>query len=417
MRHATSRYSPSFPRQALLGGAALILGACASSGPEVSGVYEIDGYRVEQGIADHYGRGLENLELGRYGLALDDLRRALREDPGSVRVLNAIAFGYGRLGRHDIAVDYLRRALVHEPDSVQTLNNLARALLDQGRPEEALAWLSRIGDGAAGESVVLANLDAAADALAAQQDRGEPDGDGPGPEGAGDKGAPVAWIVRTTAYLQTLLTKASLGLDGAGTGAGDMTAWHAVAFTAPDQGAGPAGETLPGLRPAAADAGWPGLGTILPGVPWISVPQAATITVEPLPAPAAPMAEAGIDVVEVAEPGIRLPVGPPAPLADLFVEVANGTGQSRMAARMGRWLATRGLEGLVLTNDASFGHGASILFYRPGMRAAAERLAATLPVAVALEPSPGLYADLRLLLGADLLAFDRTLLLDQEEAG
>ena len=91
------------------------------------------------------------------------------------------------------------------------------------------------------------------------------------------------------------------------------------------------------------------------------------------------------------------------------VEVANGAGRSRMARRMGVYLARQGMEVEGLVNAAHFGFERSLILHRPGFEEAARRLQAQLPFAVPIEASPLPLRDVRLRLGHDLLHFDATL--------
>lgn len=100
---------------------------------------------------------------------------------------------------------------------------------------------------------------------------------------------------------------------------------------------------------------------------------------------------------------------PPAVPPNLVIEVSNGTGRPRMAARMARHLRGRSPAAIRLSNADHFGHRRSMVLYRPGHEAAARALAARLPAGIPVRRADGQAAPLRLLLGADLLAFDRAL--------
>ncbi len=92
-----------------------------------------------------------------------------------------------------------------------------------------------------------------------------------------------------------------------------------------------------------------------------------------------------------------------------MIEVSNGTGRSRMATRLGYYFEANGLRVQRLTNADGFSVERSVVFYRPGFEAAAELLAALLPVDVVRRADDALAGDIRLLVGQDLLAFDRFL--------
>jgi len=399
MRRPRSR----LPATATASLVALLLGACASSPPEdVLGVYELDGERVEATDIGAHASGLANLAKGRYGLALDDLKQALRLDPTSIETLNAIAICYDRLGRHDLAFAYYQRALAFDQGSAQTLNNLARSLLVQGRPEEALLYLKRIESGVA-DKTVIANLALASAAV------GRTSGAIPlaadEPVGADQ---PKAWIERNSKQLQTLVTTAELDLGAALAARSglDPALLRAVAYT-----------------PAAAT---PAAITVVPGVPWRSATPEPQIEVEALAPPpglsTSGAAEPDVDTVAatiLASAPANLPDQPrpgddTTPLLASLV-VSNGTGREAMAARLATWLAGHGLPRARLTNADSFDAAISVLSYRPGFEAEAERMAAVLPHRVTLAADAGLTSDLRLLLGDDLLEFDDTLLASHPE--
>jgi hypothetical protein len=92
--------------------------------------------------------------------------------------------------------------------------------------------------------------------------------------------------------------------------------------------------------------------------------------------------------------------------APLTVEVSNGAGRNRLAARMRSYLASKGLPVSYLTNAASFRNRSTAIFYKRGHRPAAERFAKQLPIAVELHEVTESYADIRIRLGADILEFD-----------
>ncbi len=92
-----------------------------------------------------------------------------------------------------------------------------------------------------------------------------------------------------------------------------------------------------------------------------------------------------------------------------LVEVSNGTGRLDMAARVRDHLEARGIVVKRLTNAEDYQHQETVIFYRSGWRAYAEKLAAMLPAVIDLDGRPGQDSDVRLELGGDLLDFDRDL--------
>jgi Flp pilus assembly protein TadD len=186
---------------ALLG--LLLLAACSLPQLEVRPVASIAGQRLEDPDASAYERGKEHLQEGRIGFALQAFRGALAENPHSVRVLNALAVSYDQLGRHDLAGPYFERALRIEPTSPQTLNNLGYSALRRGEVATAIGYFQRALDHGHGHPTIQANLQVAgvygADAAAlphlAQVVESAP------------QVRPAAWVERTSAAVQTIVTR------------------------------------------------------------------------------------------------------------------------------------------------------------------------------------------------------------------
>ncbi|MEE9290236.1 MAG: LytR C-terminal domain-containing protein, partial [Alphaproteobacteria bacterium] len=81
-----------------------------------------------------------------------------------------------------------------------------------------------------------------------------------------------------------------------------------------------------------------------------------------------------------------------------------------MAARMRRYLVVHGMSNSRLTNAKSFTNQVSVLYFKPGHMATAKSLSGVLPVRPDLRRKTVLESDLRLVLGGDLLRFDRGLI-------
>lgn len=105
-----------------------------------------------------------------------------------------------------------------------------------------------------------------------------------------------------------------------------------------------------------------------------------------------------------ADGGQTLPAG-----GKVAIEVSNGTGRDDMAARLRLYFRANGIEVGRLTNDESFANDRSVVYYRPGFEDEVAFLVALLPVDVERRPDQNLATDVRLLLGKDLLPFDRFL--------
>jgi hypothetical protein len=133
----------------------------------------------------------------------------------------------------------------------------------------------------------------------------------------------------------------------------------------------------------------------------------------------AEMQTAGAAAAEGAKPAAGTAAPEPAamegPAPDLVIELSNGAGRRSMAERMRAFLNAKGLGVERLTNAESYTSRKSVIGYRDGLEEEAKLLAALLPIAVELRLVRDQRADLRLLLGGDLLAFDRTLIIIVQE--
>ena len=96
--------------------------------------------------------------------------------------------------------------------------------------------------------------------------------------------------------------------------------------------------------------------------------------------------------------------------AAVRIEVSNGAGRLDMAMRMGQYLVDQGMKPASLTNAISFTNKVSVLYFRPGYIASAKSLSRLLPVDPELRRNAALRTELRLVLGGDLLDFDRDLI-------
>lgn len=85
------------------------------------------------------------------------------------------------------------------------------------------------------------------------------------------------------------------------------------------------------------------------------------------------------------------------------LEVSNGNGIAGMAGRVGRRLTALGLPHVRLSNQLPYAEVRTVLQYRTGQEAAAQRVARALPdgVTAGARLQPGLRSDVRLLLGQD----------------
>jgi Flp pilus assembly protein TadD len=94
--------------------------------------------------------------------------------------------------------------------------------------------------------------------------------------------------------------------------------------------------------------------------------------------------------------------------------VVNGTGRPEMAKRFSTFFDSKGLRVTSMKNAGDYDHDVSVISYAPGYEEEAEKMAAVLPVDVELVEDEGLNAKVELTIGADLLAFDASLLKNKD---
>jgi Tfp pilus assembly protein PilF len=127
----------------------------------------------------------------------------------------------------------------------------------------------------------------------------------------------------------------------------------------------------------------------------------------------------GMLVLRRIEPGQRMPVAapvpvaveevaPPAAAARPLLEISNGNGVTGMARKVAGELGQGGPQVVRLTNQKGFGVKLTRVEYQPEFRAAAERLAERLGTAKVVAASQRGRTDLRLVLGRDMAKTART---------
>ena len=93
-------------------------------------------------------------------------------------------------------------------------------------------------------------------------------------------------------------------------------------------------------------------------------------------------------------------------LGGAVLQVTNGTGRRRMAARMREYLDVIGIDVVRLTNANHYSHFETTVYYRTGWRDMAENVSRLLPAQVGIELDETMESDIQIVLGADLLHFD-----------
>lgn len=340
----------------------LLVVSCASGGFDTRAVSNLD---APAGRAEQlYEAGKAHFAAGRWGAAVHAFQTATARDPRHAGAFNGLAAAYDRLGRFDLADRAYMEALTLAPDDAVTLNNMGWSRHLRGQPELARVYLRHAADLAPEDGVTLANLEAVETVSAAR---------------AAEEGQ-VAVLPEADSPLPRL-TRRDFGT----------------------------------VDLVTADSGGRSVSLPMPPLPEAPVSRMARVEPGPKPAPA-PSAEAGIvtavlPAVDDAGPVSRgMPV--PAGLFEgLSVEVANGNGIRRMAARTAAWLGDRGVPVRRLTNADTFSIRQTVVAWRDaGDADAARALASLLPDTVSLIHAPDQAVDVRVVLGADLAAFDAAVL-------
>lgn len=379
-------------------GASLLLSACGTQLPEARAAFGYSGLQANQSELTNYEQGKADFAARRYGLAVKRFEMAMAEAPASVEAVNGLAASYDQIGRFDLAERYYRRALSMEPNSAQTLNNLGYSMLLQGKHDLAMALFSDAIRQAPENETVAANGDMAVAAL--MKDR--------------QKRAASETLTQTSpSASQQLAAAAERAEDAARIVRVNPSLQRLeLAAKAEPKSGGAVEESL--LVPAV----YGGPATPPPSLPHVDV-QLLPAVLRPQDRIHATEIEVSLPTVRVAEPqsGSNLVIAVAQPetapsLADLAgsVEVANGTGRRRMAARMKAHLVTAGLSAAWLTNAGHFTHATTTVTYRPSHRQLAEAISSSLPIAPQLQEVTEQAADVRIELGGDLLEFDRGLL-------
>lgn len=325
---------------------------CATLDPKVA-----KGWKVEPVLAVDHGIGWSPggyaLSLGYYTLgqyfdgslawdkSIDAYRKAIAADAQHIEAYNALGVALAQSGRHAEAETTLRQAVALAPTRTHIRNNLGYVLLLSGKAREALQELQAAVEQDSGNAIAKANLHTATARAEASA--------------SGALGAPPTPVAAAAATARAT----------------------SVGVPLPSQPAEPA--TLPAMRVgfeptiAALDQSAASTNVVMAATPESASP--------PMPAAAAPIAK----------------------MQTLQLEISNGNGVAGMAARVGRWLATQGLQANRLSNQQPYAQQHTVIQYRDGHADAALRVARSLPAYAKAEPAlmQGLRSDVRVVIGRD----------------
>jgi Tfp pilus assembly protein PilF len=94
-----------------------------------------------------FNAGVEHLRHGRVDLALDEFKRAVKEDPKNPYFRKGLGQAYAAKGKWGDAIEEFRKALELNPYYVDVKNDLGTALILDGKREEGKEeFLSAFGD-------------------------------------------------------------------------------------------------------------------------------------------------------------------------------------------------------------------------------------------------------------------------------
>lgn len=373
-------------------------------------------YRVQQPAgtaAGQYAVGRLHLAEGRTDAAILRFRNALILEPENGEALNGLGVAYGQQGRYELAVEAFRAALASMPDSAHLLNNLGFAQMKAGRLQEAAASLKR--------ALALDPRDARARENLRQLIEAR-------------QHAPQETIIGVTAPLSPAGAAAPTGAAMRSIGSRAVAQAASVASTQigelsmKPQAAVPVPERLAVVQDRPVPAAEATVAAVAAPAPVRSTQHAAGPSFEIV------LAKANDGVLVQVAPSVyeirlnsaipetvaeRAPLPAaatepkPAPLRTSLaaidrLEVSNGAGTNRLAARTAQRLSRMGAAVTHVTNYRSFGHQRTEIHYREGHAEDAKRLGERLPVDAKLVSVGQLRAgvDIRLVLGRDMAADD-----------
>ena len=334
---------------------------------------------------DNYALGRKQFSVGLYGMALKNFRVALVRAPKSLDHLNAVAATYDQLGRFDLAERYYALALGVDPNSVQTLNNIGYSFLMQKDYVSARYYLNQAAKLTRAENkfsdVVGANL--------VSLDMAEG---------------------RTTAVatLQQPIQSETVTVSVDNFKTGTQGEVHAIA-TRQDVAKVAAAGTMPEQAGGIDGAGvlQDGEIVLVPAalvLPNISAAPVARVESEPLAAKIEPVAKT-IEPVAKTNEQVRRPL---VATTEMLVEISNGAGRTKLAARTRQFMRQEGVVVGRLTNAEHYNFGSSTIFYRKGYAEKAREIADLFPMPMNLKAITEQRSHIRVLLGADSLDFDTT---------
>lgn len=310
--------------------------------------------------------------------AVDAYRKAIAADAQNIEAYNALGVSLARAGRLADAETTLRQAVALAPDRAHVRSNLGYVLLLAGKPKDAVTELRAAVEQDRGNTMAASNL---------RRAMGESDSDLPVSAPASDAPAAGRSVNPHSATAVTISVPAPITVaevQGPATATVDILLPLTTASL-------PAPPAMGGATTARA-------ASTVPALKMIDTPTVSSIEGKSTLARGAITTEPSVNSGPPPIPSHKRPDAPAVRL-----EISNGNGVPGMASRVGRWLATQGEDDSRLTNQRPFVQQTTVVQYRAGQEAAAQRIARALPAhaVAASEPSPGLRSDVRVVLGHD----------------
>ena len=388
---------------ALAGAALSAVAGCASFDAKIVQAWAIE---PVVSVIDSVQSSQAFYAMGRYfdgsqawDRAIDAYRKAIAADAQNVEAYNALGVALAQSGRLAQAEVALRQAIALAPNLGHVRSNLGYVLMLAGRPGEAVKELKVAVKQDESNVMAMANL---RDALALSD--------------ASRYGVVTATTPSKNAKTLAAVDAAEVAVLPRKPGGGlELTEGAPMMISVP---APIVSAELP--TPLAASVSVP----VELQTASVPAPQgtAAVASVTPIATPTvAPLTLRVVDKPTVASlveratgttraplaqaqtVSLRAPTLPATPERALRLEVSNGNGVAGMAARVGRWLATQGVQTERLTNQQPFRQQQTVIQYRSGHEEAALHVARSLPANAKAQamPTQGLRSDVRVVLGRD----------------
>lgn len=125
---------PRSARLSVLVVTVVLLGACASQQRQDP----YDETRTQKAVISNTSLGLEYMNRGQYEVALNKLKKAVREDPNYAPAQTVLAVLYERIGEKELAGKHYKKAYEASPKDGDVNNNYGVYLCQSGKTDEAI---------------------------------------------------------------------------------------------------------------------------------------------------------------------------------------------------------------------------------------------------------------------------------------